>query len=67
MVPKINSSPFQGQLAYTQPANQAAWRQEMLEQVLQKVREVRPVVEKGVALSTRAEIPAKGGLIDTFA
>jgi hypothetical protein len=66
MIPKVNSGSFQGQVGYYQPANQAVWRQEMLEQVLQKVREVQPVVQKSVQVQ-RPVVPAKGSLVDFFA
>ena len=67
MVPKVNSGSFQGQVGHYKPAKQVLWRQEMLEQVLQKVREVQPVVTRSVQPANRTGAPPKGSLLDTFA
>lgn len=64
MVNPING--HRGQAVYVNQAVRNAWREEMLEKALQKVREVSATVETAPKRVSHGP-PPKGSLLDTFA
>jgi hypothetical protein len=59
---QINGLQSGGSIAYRQQVQRTAWREEMLEQVLSKVRQVSPKIEAQPAKA--GGLPMKGRLID---
>jgi hypothetical protein len=64
MINQVNGTTLQSH--YGDLAGRSGWRDEMLNQMLEKVRELAPSVG-GVRTSSGSDVPVKGRLVDVFA
>ena len=65
MIDKINSNFSVGRTVYANQTRRQAWRDEMLSQVLAKVREAAPAVDQP-RLTASSGPPPKGSLLNRY-
>ncbi|MBF0529619.1 MAG: hypothetical protein HQK55_10185 [Deltaproteobacteria bacterium] len=65
MINQINSNVGKVPALYADQTKRSAWREEMLAQVLEKVRETSPMVAKASARTPRNR-PVKGSVVDVI-